>query len=326
MDEWMANDGNDQEEAARWAIRRDGGALTPDDQTALDTWLAGDERREGALFRAEAVLAYLDQPASSAQADEGGAVPANAGPVQLSRRKMLAGGGIGIAAALAGMLTFTLSTSREAFSTAIGEVRRIPLDDGSTATVNTASRITVAMEPERREIQLEDGEAWFEVARDAARPFLVEAGDVRVRAVGTAFSVRRTAAGVDVLVTEGIVEIWRASSPRDPVRVRGGQRAFVTEEASAIRAVAAAPEIERALAWRSGELALNGEPLSYAVEELNRYNRQKIVVMDPVIGRTPIVGYFRTGDPVAFADAVATIAGGRAEVHGQTIRVLAGNK
>lgn len=314
----------EEDEAARWAIRRDGRELSPDEQASLDDWLAADERRVGALFRAEAVLSYLDQgQAIDVVAAPGAGVLADAEPARRTRRHMLAGGGLAIAAALSGVLVTSLSTPREAFSTAVGEIRRIPLADGSTATVNTASRITVAMQPERREIQVSDGEAWFEVAHDPKRPFVVEAGNVRVRAIGTAFSVRRHADGVDVLVTEGVVEIWRVGEPQRPVRIQRGQRSFVAADATAVDAVSAAPEIERALAWRSGELALNGEPLSYAVDELNRYNRQKIVIVDPMIGRTPIVGYFRTGDPGAFAEAVTAIAGARIEMDGSTIRLLA---
>lgn len=321
MDDQMANSTKNESEAARWAIRRDGRPLTPEDQAALDVWLAGDARREGALFRAEAVLTYLDRAQALREPDA-----APRAPVQMTRRFALLGGGAGIAAAAAGVFGFILTTSRSAFSTAVGEVRRVPLADGSTATVNTASRITVALEAKRREIQVEDGEAWFEVAHDTKRPFVVEAGDVRVRAVGTAFSVRRHTDGVDVLVTEGTVETWRVSAPQTMVRIEKGQRSFISTEASPIVAVAAAPEIERALAWRSGELALNGEPLSYAVEEFNRYNRTQIVVIDPAIGRTPIVGFFRTDQPAAFAAAVAAIAGGRIEARDQTIRLIATGK
>lgn len=312
-----------EDEAAGWAIRRDAGPLTPEDQAALNAWLAADPRREGALFRAEAVLVYLDRGQALGHGEELAETPE---PARITRRYALAGGGAAIAAAVAGVLGFTLSTAREAFSTTVGEIRRIPLADGSTATVNTASRISVAMRAERREIALEDGEAWFEVAHDSNRPFIVEAGDVRVRAVGTAFSVRRHTDGVDVLVTEGVIEVWRASDPGKPVRIAGGQRSFVSVEPAAITPTAAEPEIERALAWRSGELALNGEPLSYAVEEFNRYNRQQIIVLDPAIGRTPIVGYFRTAEPAAFANAIADIAGGRVELRGDSIRLLAASK
>lgn len=325
MDDRMAHDASDEDAAARWAIRRDARPLTLEDQTALDAWLAGDERREGALLRAEAVLVYLDRGRALRAPDES-EIDTHPAPAQISRRIAIAAGGVGMAAAAAGLLGFILASPHEGYSTAVGEVRRVPLADGSTATVNTASRIAVAMKPGRREIQVQEGEVWFEVAHDRKRPFVVEAGDALVRAVGTAFSVRRHADGIDVLVTEGAVETWRASDPHTRIHIRSGQRSFISAEASPLIAVAAEPEIERALAWRSGELALNGEPLSYAVEELNRYNRRKVVVIDPAIGRTPIVGYFRTDEPAEFAGAVAGIVGGRVETQGDDIYLLSAGK
>lgn len=319
----------DEDGAARWAVRRDAGPLAPEEHAALDAWLAADERREGALLRAEAALAYLDRGCAMANANQADANQATGietdKPPLFSRRGFLAASALtGTAAAgLTGLML--LSPGRE-FTTAVGEVRRLPLADGSVATINTASRIAVAMQSEQRHVALEDGEAWFQVAHDARRPFVVDAGDVRVRAIGTAFSVRRHADGVDVLVTEGVVETWRVGREAERIRVASGKRAFVTESASRIVAVKADEEIERALAWRSGGLALNGEPLSYAVAELNRYNQRQLIVEDPVLGRTPIVGYFKTGEPDDFARSVAELVGARVETRGgETHLILKGS-
>src|SRR3546814_7180012 len=116
-------------------------------------------------------------------------------------------------------------------------------------------------------------------------PFVVDVGSVRIRAVGTAFSVRRNPEGVDVLVTEGVVETWTEGHEAARTRIAQGERSFVAAGTRDIVAVKAADEIDRALAWRSGGLAFNGEPLSYAVAELNRSNRRKLVVEDPVLAR-----------------------------------------
>src|SRR3546814_15118414 len=86
------------------------------------------------------------------------------------------------------------------------------------------------MKPEVRQVALKDGEAWFQVAKDRARPFVVEIGDVRVRAVGTAFAVKRTAAGVDVPVTEGVVEIWRVGDEANIQRVKAGARGLIAPD------------------------------------------------------------------------------------------------
>ncbi len=312
----------DDDGAAHWAIRRDAGPLSPDEQQEFDAWLAADERREGALLRAEAALVYIVRDPALIDAESGPAAPEEEAqaPARFGRRHFLAGGAAAVAAGVAGVL---LMPSGQEYSTTVGEVRRLPLADGSVATVNTASRIAVALEPERRHITLEEGEAWFQVAHDAHRPFVVDIGSVRVRAVGTAFSVRRNPEGVDVLVTEGVVETWTEGHEATRTRIARGERSFVATGARAVVAVKAADEIERALAWRDGGLAFNGEPLSYAVAELNRYNHRKLVVEDPVLARMPIVGYFRTNEPGDFARAVAPLVGASVETRSGDMHLVA---
>lgn len=315
----------DDDSAARWAIRRDAGPLAPDEQKEFDAWLAADERREGSLLRAEAALAYIDRGPTLIHAADIPSAPEEEAetPSRVGRRRFLGGGAVAGAAVAAGVAGILLMPSGQEFSTAVGEVRRLPLADGSVATVNTASRIAVALEPERRHITLEEGEAWFQVAHDAHRPFVVDVGSVRIRAVGTAFSVRRNPEGVDVLVTEGVVETWTDGNEAARTRVVQGERSFVAAGAREIVAVKAEDEIERALAWRNGGLAFNGEPLSYAVAELNRYNRRKLVVEDPVLARVPIVGYFRTTEPDDFARAVAPLIAARVEMRSDSMHLVA---
>lgn len=314
----------DDDAVVRWAVRLDAGPLDADEQQALDAWLAADERRQGALLRAEAALAYLDRGRALAETDGVPAEERSAAP-RFGRRAFLAGGTLSALAA-AGFAGFLLWTPRaEQIETVTGEVRRVPLADGSFASLNTASRVTVAMADDRRSVRLDQGEAWFQVAHDRRRPFIVEAGDVRVQAVGTAFSVRLRDGGAEVLVTEGVVETWLVGREGRRTRIAAGARGFVSEAAPRI-AVAQAPEaVDRALAWRVGDLALNGEPLSYAVAEINRYNARQLVVDDPALAREPLVGYFRTNDPENFARAVASMVGARVTEDGQTIRLRRGS-
>jgi len=317
----------DDDAAVRWAIRLDmGRPLGPEEQAALDAWLAEDERRGGALLRAEAALAYLDRGRALAGApaadEDAGEEPR---PPRFGRRFFLVGGGAlgGLCAAgLAGILLWPRGAERaEEIQTVMGEVRRVPLTDGSFASLNTASKVSVAMGSDSRKVRLERGEAWFQVAHDRQRPFIVEAGDVRVQAVGTEFSVRMREGGADVLVTEGVVETWVVGRESQRARIAAGGRGFVSDAAPRIE-VAQAPEaVDRALAWRVGDIALNGEPLSYAVEEINRYNPRQLVIDDPALGREPLVGYFRTNDPENFARAVASMVGARVTQDGQVIHL-----
>ena len=305
--------------AARWAIRLDGDPLSDVEQRELDAWLGGDDRRAGALLRAEAALAYLDRGRALARADGDFASDEQPSAPQLGRRGFLAASVAGLAAALIGYSA--LDNGPDTIATALGEVRRVPLADGSIASVNTASRVAFAMQDTRRDVKLEEGEAWFQVAHDKTRPFVVAAGDVRVQAVGTAFSVRRRDDGVDVLVTEGVVEAWVVGHESRRTRIAAGSMSFVADRSPSIAVSEAIEDIERTLAWRSGELVLNGQTLSYAAAELNRYNKRKLVIDDAGLGDEALVGYFRTEQPEAFARAAGNMLDAEVRIEGDTIHL-----
>ncbi|MEJ7927823.1 FecR domain-containing protein [Sphingobium sp. AN641] len=313
--------------AAHWATKIDFGALSATEEADLATWLAADPLHQGALLRAQATLAYLDRGrallANGACADDPAPVEAAAGA---ARRRFLqfAVGGTAVLAAGLGTIFILPRFGRDEIRTDIGEVRRVPLADGSVAVINTASRIAVALQPEQRAIRLEEGEAWFQVAHDKARPFIVEAGAVRVRAVGTAFAVRRRPEGADVLVTEGVVETWIEGREGSLRRLVAGTRSYVSpgSQPPASSAESKPQDVERALAWRGGAIVLDGQTVDYAVAELNRYNRQRIVVVDEALGQERLVGYFRTSDPGRFARAVADMTGAHVAVQDGEILLM----
>jgi transmembrane sensor len=318
----MAATSLDEEEVLGWAIRLDGEGLSEGEQQALDDWLGEDERRQGALLRAQAALSYLDRGRALAapfELERDG--PASEEPLSFGRRGFLIGGALSalVAAGFGGFVL--LHPGVENIATSLGEVRRIPLADGSMASINTDSRIAVAIGKAARQVKLEEGEAWFQVAHDKKRPFIVEAGRVRVEAVGTAFSVRRREDGAEVLVTEGAVETWVVGHEDARKRIAAGAMGFVAETAPAVEVEQAPEKIDRALAWRSGEIALDGESLSYAVAEINRYNERKLVIDDPDLAREPLVGYFRTNEPENFGRAVAGMLGAQAIEEGDTIHL-----
>jgi len=303
-------------EAARWVWRRDRDGRTPELEAGLEAWLAGDVRRHGALLKAEAVWTLLER------ARETPTSPVVRPARSTSRRAWLAGAGVALAASMAGVGVLVLREDR--FSTRVGEVRRVPLKDGSTVAVNTASEVDVAFRREQRTVRLRTGEAWFQVARDVQRPFVVEAGAVRVRAVGTAFSVRRRPDGAEVLVTEGVVEVWAEGASRAPARLKAGQGAFVAD-AIGLRATAAPAAVDRKLEWRYGKIDLAGETLREAVADFNRYNDRKLVIGDPRLADERFYGVFNTGGPEAFAAAVGASLGVEVEVRGDEI-VLGGRR
>lgn len=309
--------------AAEWVARLDR-SDDPAARARLDAWLAGDVRRRGAFFRAQAAYAMLDrasvlrggQAEDEPAADNDAGIPpedadAERGP---SRRRMLWGSGVAAAGlAASGIGWMFRDSGQQHIETAVGEIRRVPLDDGSLAAVNTQTRLAVSLKPELRRIVLDSGEAWFQVVKDRTRPFVVEAGDIRVRAVGTAFSVRRTDEGAEVRVTEGVVEVWQVGDEGNARRVSAGSAATVNMAVQAPPVVAARDDIDRALSWRTGQLILDGDSVAEAAAEFNRYNRIQLQVTDDALGREKMIGRFRTNEPDAFARAVASLMGARVE-------------
>lgn len=281
-----------EDAAAVWVAMMDGGRW---DDAALAHWLAGDPRRAGALLQAQAAWLSLDDARPEAVASRRPLIGR-----AMTRRSLVVAGGA-LAASIAGAALF-LPRGRT-FATGLGEVRRLPLPDGSLAAINTSSALEVDTTPALRRIVLTQGEAWFQVAKDAQRPFVVEAGGVHVRAVGTAFSVRRHEAGADVYVTEGIVEVTtRDGGVRRPMTAGAG--VFFSDDATAQPLASDSASVDRVLAWRSGDIALDGRPLASAVAEFNRYNRRQIVIRDAALLDERLDGTFRTNNPVEFAQAV----------------------
>lgn len=288
-----------QDEAARWVARMDDAEWGEADEATLELWLAEDPRRQGALLQAQAAWATLDALPALADEDQGAA---NDRVARASRRRFLIGGGGALAASVAGGL-FLLGRGAQ-YGTEIGEIRRVPLADGSTMVINTASLASVDLEKTRRLVHIRQGELWFQVAKDPKRPFLVEAGQIRVQAVGTAFAVRRREGGADVFVTEGVVEAWSADTNAPHIRIAAGEHAYIADDAEVQRSPASATSVYRALAWREGKIDLAGVTLAQAAAEFNRYNRRQLVIVDPGIANESFDGTLRTDDLEGFAMAV----------------------
>ncbi|SFP57283.1 FecR family protein [Sphingomonas rubra] len=299
--------------AAEWAVRLDRAPLDDEARAELDAWLADDPRHRGALLRAQAAWATLvpdPLPAEEPRAPD--------------RRRWLAGamrGAALTAVAAVGAFLWWQPGEDDVVATLRGEQRRARLADGSTMLLNTDSRSRVAYTAERRQVTLDRGEAWFEVAKDRARPFVVEVGAVRVEAVGTAFAVRRIAGRAEVAVTEGRVRIWSLADPARFLFLDAGRRASVAEEAGAGAAVVRDGGVADALAWRRGEIVLDGMTLGDAAAEFNRYNDRQLAV-EAALAERRIVGWFRTRDVEGFARSAAAMTGARIEQHAEAIRIV----
>jgi transmembrane sensor len=301
--------------ALDWVIRQDRG-LTEAEHSDLDSWLEGDARRSGAFTRAqlvwgEAARARVYHPADRIT-DLERAQSRHRLPVRISVAAATL-----VVSVLSGLFYWQHNSWKEV-RTAVGELRQVRLDDGSSVTLETGSHVSVRYEHAARLIRLDAGEALFEVAKDPGRPFVVEAGHVRVRALGTAFIIRRHANEVtDVTVTSGLVEVWQENAPdRLPVRLGRGNQTRITP-ATIEQPVELTPsQLSGAVNRSKGFIDLNGRTLGEAAAELNRFNQLQIVI-HPGLAAQPVVGRFQTTDPAAFVNAAASMLGARVTSDGE---------
>src|SRR5216683_1218738 len=307
------------EEAAVWIWRMDSAAVAAADRQAFEAWLRQDPRHRRAAAALSTVWGTLDGLAE-AKREEKIATFTNTAQLPLlhhPQRWWFAAA----AAVAVGAIWLQQGSELQTLATAVGQQRNVTLADGSIVTLNTNTILETDIERHSREIYLRKGEAHFQVAHDRSRPFLVHAGDAVVRAVGTAFEVRvLTDQHVDVVVDEGRVEVQATAlppaSPNPAVRTRAaaattvralnaGERLSTASRDYAVTPVTA-QQMSSELAWREGAIIFDGQPLSEAIAEIERYTDARIVISDPEIAGLRVGGRFRTGDVQEFFDALQT--------------------
>ena len=194
----------------------------------------------------------------------------------------------------------TLTPHSEAYATGIGEQRTLHLADTSEVELNARSEVHVRLLRHRRDLVLAAGEAFFRVAKDPLRPFIVHAGDLEIRAVGTEFDVYRKHAATVVTVVEGRVSVRRANPGNGQsttvFEVPAGEQTIITAEGvSAPRVVST----EDATAWIHRQLRFDDTPLSDVVAEFNRYNTQPLVIESAELQDLKISGLYSSTDPTS---------------------------
>lgn len=345
MSDDPANDGGAariDHAAAAWVLRLDRG-LNPAEQDEYSEWLAADPRHRAAIARHRGNWQRLDQLAQ--WRPEHGTRPNPdllAPPARARLRRfasvtvlLAAAAGVAFVAAWWRLAPEQTPSGLAAAPTVAAAGPRV-LEDGTVVELNRGATITVAYAPAERRVVLERGEAHFAVQRDAARPFVVRAGGIDVRAVGTAFNVRVETTAVEVLVTEGSVEL-AAVPPRpaaDPVEkprallvpslgVR--QRAVISRTADLPApeiATLTTGEIERVLAWQHRLLDFTAAPLHEVVAEFNRRNVVQLVVVDPELAAIRVSAALRSDNIDGFVRLLEAGFGARAERRGETEIVL----
>ena len=289
-----------EREAADWLARQAGGTWSASDQDELARWLQASTANTVAYLRLESAWSQADRlkALGVAARPERTARSSRVALRKLRRRavwsrfrvvSLAAGVMLAVTLGIAGYLRVPPGSS---FQTSVGALTSVPMPDGSKVTLNTDSQVRIAVTEHERRINLGRGEAFFEVAKDPARPFVVVAGRCRVVAIGTQFSVWREADEVRVAVTEGRVRVER-SDGAPPTEVAAGSIAHAGD-AGVLVEHRRAGEVEETLGWRRGYLFFHDLPLSEAVAELNRYNQNQIVIDSPAIAGIRISGSFRS--------------------------------
>ena len=222
-----------------------------------------------------------------------------------------------------------IDASNGLYITAIGEVQEQRLVDGSVLQLNTDSQVQVSYSDGMRKIRLLKGEAHFEVASNKQWPFQVYAGNGMVKAVGTAFSVRLNPEQVNVVVSEGVVDIASVmpanhTVPNQPATAPAEHKlASLTQgQASQIsnnptQGIATAPaiktipsqELQRKLAWRTGYLVFAGDPLSSVIDEISRYTPISIQLANPEMADIRVGGRFKVGELNAMLEVLESSFG-----------------
>jgi len=317
-------------EAALWVARLHGPSRSRAMERECLAWQARSPAHRHAFERCTET--WLDVPGvtvAGAFAAAGNAAKAAAAREGPARRAGPAGRWLGLAlAAVAAVAVLAWQPWRDidSYRTGVGELQTVLLDDGTRLSLNTDTRVRVEYGAGRRSVSVERGEALFEVARDAQRPFVVRVAASEVVALGTVFVVRLTPQGpgmadaLAVTLIEGQVSVRAAAggaagevSPTQPVLMSPGERVrLVKAPGGAARATQEIdrPRLEQVMAWKRSEAVFENTSLAEAVAEMNRYSRTPIVLMDDLAGAGwRISGQYRAGDNAGFVRAVAAVHG-----------------
>lgn len=304
-----------EEQACVYLARLDAGTSTEEETRELQLWLAEDPRHRQTLMEVAQLMDNMAVLAELAAIFPLGQQPEEDGiPGQTSKGAGLLHAAYAVAASfmLAAVLFWSLHQSVDvgqsspgpavgpvAYSNEVGEIRTVSLADDSRITLNSDSRIEINYSDDERAVSLIRGEAEFDVAHQPDRPFVVSVMGNLVRAVGTAFNIEIGHERVEVLVTDGMIEVTNAEDTAVTSlasKVVAGQVLVIDADEIPVISQLGSDDIAVKLSWQRGELVFTGESLDEVVAEVSRYTGISIVIVDETIMKIPIGGRFPTGD------------------------------
>lgn len=270
--------------AIEWWVLEKAGKLEGEQRAAFETWLASDPIHASAYGNIAGMFEHVRALRPPRRV---------AAPRVVQRWPAAAAGLLAASLALFAWFDDLTILLRADHLTGVGETKSVTLEDGSRVELDAGSAIALHFEKGRRRLTLLAGEAWFEVAPDAARPFVVEAAGGTVTALGTAFDVAVQKGRVRVAVGEHAVAV---ASGGESVVVDAKQ-----ETSFEPRAPASAPTgvaAENVAAWRRGALVVEDRPLGEALETLGRYRRGYVYCLRASTCARRVSGVFATGEPL----------------------------
>ncbi|AZS21554.1 FecR domain-containing protein [Caulobacter sp. FWC26] len=285
-------------QASEWLARLDAGRA---DSREFEAWRDADPRRAAAFAEVAAAWSRLDALRDA---------PPRAQPA-MSRRAWL-GGGLALAAGLSGAAYLGRDQWLRARTvTGVGERRTMSLPDGSSVELNTDTEVLWRFGRDRRRLWLRRGEIALTIAHDALRPFELFTPTGLANLAPGQFNARLRSTGLDLIVLAGRAAVRTAAGETQAAVISATDpRQALAVTATGV-AVATAPEdeVQNVQAWRRGEIVFEGQRLSDAVEEYNRYLVRKMVIEEPKVGAMRLGGRFLTGNPESFLEALRTTFG-----------------
>lgn len=286
--------------AVDWWVRVKMGALSRDERAAFEAWLSSDQGHKAAFEDISGFTFYLETFGAPTLRMPGAPRPARGARAALR---------LGVAALVAGSLVLAadfvdlISLLRSDYHTGVGETRMVTLEDGSTVHLAPKSALALRRTAAQRRVALLSGEAWFQVARDGARPFVVEAAGGTITARGTAFDVALERNEARVTVTEHSVEV--ASDGGRRIVDEGQWSAFAPDRAAS---PAEPTNVSRATAWRRGKLIVNDQRLGDVLTTLGRYRRGLVYCLPTAACERRVSGVFGAEEPLqALAEIEANL-------------------
>jgi transmembrane sensor len=297
------------EEAIGWHIRLGDGDVGEADWEAFTRWLEADPGNRLAYDRVENLDLELENPALADDVENEEARLVSFRRIA-ARPTWIAGAALLAASLIVFFMVHTEPAAPISYATRAGEMKPVMLADGTEIELNTATKILVDITGDYRRVTLAEGEAYFDVAKDARRPFSVRAGNRIVRDIGTKFDVLRTKSSIAVTVAEGRVSVAPRGAKTGAISLVPGDRLLYSETADTTRVEHVDPA--EALAWRQGYLIYHDAPLSKVVSDLNRYFPQPIT-LDAAAAAQRFSGVLRVDDEKAVLKRISLLLPVRVE-------------